>query len=182
MTLIKKPFSLPSVALFLSVAVSMVSAQTARADFSCRDYYTDYINEATEPAPVIIVVGSHPHYHDHYPVYHDGYHGHDGDDEAIIGLAILAGLLTTTAVQDAELQSAIDMRNIIDEAQLGDGASLQNLVMKVQKYAHNNLITEAQVARVINYDNATLAFCVGGDLKNEDELAALIAGQLQAYR
>jgi hypothetical protein len=193
MNLIRKNLQTTSLVL----CASLLGSQMAMADYTCRDYYTDYIDMATQPTPVIVVVGDRPHYHNHYPVYHSGYHGDDhgggggnhgggnaggGSDEAgaIVGLAILAGLLTTTAVQDEELQSAIDTRDVIDEAQMGDGPNLQKLLAEVRSDAKNPAITEAQVANLVNVDNVDLSFCSGGDLDSIDELATLVSSQIPA--
>lgn len=190
---LKKELSLLTLA---TLAVSTVGSAAARADgFSCRDYYSAYVMQATEPTPTVIV-DCRPNYHGHYPEYHDGGgYGHDGGGEyhgggnggsskdsaaaAIAIVAILAALSTTTAIQDAELQDAENVMSDIDEAQLGDGAQLRQLQAKVQAdLPSGKTASLAQVAAAVAAGNQQLAFCAGGNLESESELASTIAASL----
>jgi hypothetical protein len=98
---------------------------------------------------------------------------------AIIGVAVLLGLTTTTAAQDAELQDAINVENDIDQAQMGDGAQLRQLQAEVQAdMPKGKTATLAQVAAAVNAGNQDFAFCQGGNLESESDIASGIAASL----
>ena len=172
------------------MATSLFASVAARADVSCRDYYSTYIAQATSPSPVVpvVIVEERPNFHGHYPEYHD--HGgrggdHDGSDDAaaaIAVIAILAALSTTTAAQDAELQDASNVISDIDQAQMGDGAQLRQLQEKVQADMPNGKTASLnQVAAAVNIGNQTRSFCQGGNLKSESELASAVAAWIVAH-
>ncbi len=188
-----------ALATLATVSVSLFGASMAKADgYTCRDYYAAYVDEATNPTPTVVVVGIRPHFHGHYPDYHGGFQGRDGGDggnhdggggnnaqanevAAIATLAILGALTTTTAVQDAELQDAENVISDIDQAQLGDGAQLRQLLADVQSdLPKGQTATLAEVANAVNIGNEQYSFCAGGNLDSESELAKSIATSLAA--
>lgn len=216
-TNIKKSMALATLSV---MATSILGASAARADYSCRDYYAAYVDEATEPTPTVVIVGINPNYHGHYPVYHSpqgGYNGpdlHNGggqpprnggpndnqgpsgnnnnknnnnnnnnatDTAIAVGAVVVLGALSTTstAMEDAELQDAENVIYDIDQAQMGDGAQLENLLSKVQAdMPAGKTASLNQVSSELMIDNDTYQFCAGGDLDSEAQLASLLASQI----
>jgi hypothetical protein len=175
--------------IFLTLFV-LTCALQAKASYTCRDFYVSYVDSATRPEPTpIVVIPVAPHYHDHYPEYHgrpDNSHRHNNDrnndnvDNAdIAALAIISGLITTTAMEDAQLHDAQNVISIIDQARMGDGPQLRSFVSKVQSLVPNKTASIAEVSDEVVRANRNLEFCRAGDLDTVNELASRIADRIR---
>jgi hypothetical protein len=154
----------------------------------------------------VVIVEDRPHYRGHYPVYREPSRAErkreiargerpnaererdarrersggsvESSDDTFFLFAFLAGLLTTTAVEeDRQLQDAKNMTNVLSDAELGDGLDLRTFTQKVNS-KYNLDMRATAIASVLNQQSSNLEYCRAGDLDSTDEVAAKVASFL----